>query len=116
VPEITVDAIIELKDINPKMLRIINQFAPFGPGNMSPTFMAENLVETGYAKTVGKEEAHLKLAVTQNDRFKIGGIGFNLGDKLPLVTSRKPFSAVFSIDENEWKGNISLQLKLKDIK
>lgn len=116
VPEITVDAIIELKDINPKMLRIINQFAPFGPGNMSPTFMAENLVETGYAKGVGKEEAHLKLAVTQNDRYKIGGIGFNLGDKLPLVTSRKPFSAVFSIDENEWKGNISLQLKLKDIK
>lgn len=116
VPEITVDAIIELKDITPKMLRILNQFAPFGPGNMSPTFMAENLVETGYAKGVGKEEAHLKLAVTQNDRYKIGGIGFNLGDKLPLVTSRKPFSAVFSIDENEWKGNVSLQLKLKDIK
>ena len=116
VPEITVDAIIELKDISPKMLRIINQFAPFGPGNMSPTFMAEDLVETGYAKGVGKEEAHLKLAVTQNDRYKIGGIGFNLGDKLPLVTSRKPFSAVFSIDENEWKGNVSLQLKLKDLK
>lgn len=116
VPEITVDAIIELKDINPKLLRILNQFAPFGPGNMSPTFMAENLVETGYAKGVGAEEAHLKLAVTQHDSHKIGGIGFNLGDKLPLVTSRKPFSAVFSIDENEWQGNVSLQLKLKDIK
>ncbi len=116
VPEITVDAIIELKDINPKLLRIINQFAPFGPGNMSPTFMAENLVETGYAKGVGVDEAHLKLAVTQNDSYKIGGIGFNLGDKLHLVTSRKPFSAVFSIDENEWKGNSTLQLKLKDIK
>lgn len=116
VPEITVDAIIELKDINPKLLRILNQFAPFGPGNMSPTFMAENLVETGYAKGVGAEEAHLKLAVTQHDSNKIGGIGFNLGDKLPLVTSRKLFSAVFSIDENEWQGNVSLQLKLKDIK
>ena len=116
VPEITVDTIIELKDITPKLLRILNQFAPFGPSNMSPTFMAENLVETGYAKGVGKDEAHLKLAVTQNDSYKIGGIGFNLGDKLPLVTSRKPFSAVFSIDENEWQGNVSLQLKLKDIK
>jgi single-stranded-DNA-specific exonuclease len=116
VPEITVDAIIELSDITPKLMRILKQFAPFGPGNMSPTFMAENLVDTGYAKEVGAEGAHLKISVVQNDRYKIGGIGFNLGDKLPLVTSRKPFSAVFSIDENEWKGNISLQLKLKDIK
>jgi single-stranded-DNA-specific exonuclease len=116
VPEISIDAIIELKDINPKLMRILRQFAPFGPGNMSPTFMAENLVETGYAKGVGQDEAHLKFAVTQNDCYKISGIGFNLGDKLPLVTSRKPFSAVFSIDENEWKGNVSLQLKLKDIK
>lgn len=116
VPEITVDAMIALKDITPKLLRIINQFAPFGPGNMSPTFMAENLVDTGYAKGVGAEDAHLKLAVTQNDSYKMEGIGFNLGDKLPLVTSRKPFSAVFSIDENEWQGNVSLQLKIKDIK
>ena len=116
VPEITIDAVIELKDITPKLLRIINQFAPFGPGNMSPVFMAENLVDTGYAKCVGQEEAHLKLAVTQNDSHKIGGIGFNLGHKLNLVTSRKPFSAAFSIDENEWQGNVSLQLKLRDIK
>lgn len=116
VPEIEVDVIIELKDITPKLLRILRQFAPFGPGNMSPTFMAENLIDTGYAKGVGQEDAHLKISVTQHDRYKIGGIGFNLGDKLPLVTSRKPFSAVFSIDENEWQGNVSLQLKLKDLK
>ena len=116
IPEITVDAVLELKDITPKLLRILKQFAPFGPGNMSPVFMAENIVDTGYAKGVGQDEAHLKLAVTQHDSYKIGGIGFNLGDKLNLVTSRKPFSAVFSIDENEWQGNVSLQLKLKDIK
>lgn len=115
-PEIIVDAVLELKDITPKLLRILNQFAPFGPGNMSPVFMAENLVDTGYAKGVGQDEAHLKLAVTQHDRYKIGGIGFNLGDKLNLVTGRKPFCAVFSIDENEWQGNVSLQLKLRDIK
>jgi len=78
--------------------------------------MAENLQDTGYAKCVGKEEAHLKLAVVQQGSHKINGIGFNMGDKLYLVTSRKPFNAVFSIDENEWQGNVSLQLKLKDIK
>lgn len=115
-PEISVDMAIELKDINSKLMRIIRQFAPFGPGNMTPVFMIENLKDTGYAKGVGQGEAHLKISVVQNDSHKIGGIGFNLGDKLPLVTSRKSFDAVFNIDENEWQGNISLQLKLKDIK
>jgi len=116
IPEITIDAVIELKDINPKLMRILKQFAPFGPGNMSPVFMAENLQDTGYAKGVGKEKAHLKLSVVQQESHKIDGIGFNMGDKLSLVTGRKPFNAVFSIDENEWQGNVSLQLKLKDIK
>lgn len=116
IPEISVDMVIDLKDIDSKLMRIIRQFAPFGPGNMTPVFMAENLKDTGYAKGVGQDEAHLKFSVVQNDSHKIGGIGFNLGDKLPLVTSRKSFDAVFSLDENEWQGNISLQLKLKDIK
>lgn len=115
IPEITIDAVIELKDINPKLMRILKQFAPFGPGNMSPVFMAENLQDTGYAKGVGKDEAHLKLAVVQQGSHKIDGIGFNMGNKLSKVTGRKPFNAVFSIDENEWQGNVSLQLKLKDI-
>ena len=116
IPEITVDMIIELKDITPKLMRIINQFAPFGPGNMTPVFMAEIISDSGYAKGVGEDEKHLKCAVTQNDYGPIGCIGFNLGDKLPLITSRKPFSAVFTIDENEWQGNVSLQLKLKDLR
>ncbi|MGB5555849.1 MAG: single-stranded-DNA-specific exonuclease RecJ [Flavobacteriaceae bacterium] len=115
-PEITVDATIEIKDITPKLMRILKQFAPFGPGNMSPVFMAENLQDSGYAKGVGQDGAHLKLAVTQNGYGPIGGIGFNLGEKLPKVSGRKPFDAVFSIDENEWQGNVSLQLKLRDLK
>ena len=115
-PEITIDSQIELKQVSPKLLRIIRQFGPFGPGNMSPVFMAEKLQDTGYAKGVGQDSKHLKFAVTQNNSPSIGGIGFNLGDKLELVTHKKPFSAVFSIDENEWQGNVSLQLKVRDIK
>ncbi|WP_289060486.1 single-stranded-DNA-specific exonuclease RecJ [uncultured Zobellia sp.] len=115
IPEISVDVQIDFKDISPKLMRIIKQFAPFGPGNMTPVFMAENLQDTGYAKGVGEDAAHLKLAATQNGIGPIGGIGFNMGDKLPLVTNKKPFSAVFSLDENEWQGNVSLQMKLKDI-
>jgi len=115
-PEIQVDGLIPLQSISPKLYRIISQFAPFGPGNMTPVFMAENLKDTGYAKGVGEDEKHLKMSVKQNNFQPIGAIGFNLGNKLPLVKSKKPFSAVFSIDENEWNGNVSLQLKLRDIK
>ena len=115
-PEIQVDCQIEIKDINPKLMRILKQFAPFGPGNMTPVFMAEKLQDSGYAKPVGQDGLHLKFAVTQNGYGPLGGIGFNLGDKLPLLTGRKPFDAVFTIDENEWQGNVSLQLKLKDLR
>lgn len=116
IPEISVDLVIELKDITPKLMRILKQFAPFGPGNMTPVFMAENLQDTGYAKGVGAEKAHLKIAAVQEGSYKIDGIGFNMGDKLNLVTGRKLFNAAFTLDENEWQGNVSLQLKLKDIK
>lgn len=115
-PEITIDAELNFNEISPKLMRIIKQMEPFGPGNMSPVFMANNLQDTGYAKGVGQEEAHLKLAAVQNGSSPIGAIGFNLGDKLPLIQNKKPFSAVFSLDENEWKGNVSLQLKLRDIR
>jgi len=116
IPEITIDAPIKIKDITPKLMRILKQFAPFGPGNMTPVFMAEKLQDSGYAKGVGQEAAHLKLAVTQEGWGPLGGIGFNLGDKLPLVINRRSFDAVFSLDENEWQGNVSLQMKLKDLR
>ncbi len=119
-PEIRVDALISLGDITPKLLRIVQQFAPFGPGNMTPVFMAEGLRDTGYAKGVGEDGKHLKCRVTQKGKGSpnpgIDAIGFGLGDKLPVVQNGRNFSAVFSIDENEWNGNVSLQLKLKDIK
>jgi len=116
IPEISIDMVIELKDITPKLMRILKQFAPFGPGNMTPVFMSENVKDTGYAKGVGAEKAHLKISVVQHDSHKIDGIGFNMGDKLNLVTGRKPFDVAFTLEENEWQGNKSLQLKLKDIK
>lgn len=118
-PEIMVDAIISLDHINPKLMRIIKQFAPFGPGNYTPVFMAENLMDTGYAKVVGQDGNHLKCRLLDGGKDSKGygfdAIGFNLGEKLPIV-KEKGFSAVFSLDENEWQGNISLQLKLRDIK
>lgn len=116
VPEIQIDLPIELQDITPKLMRIIKQFAPFGPGNMRPVFMTNGVQDTGYGKGVGEAERHLKLTLTQKMAQSIGAIGFNLGEKLPLIKDKRAFDVVFSLDENEWQGKISLQLKLKDLK
>lgn len=115
-PEIIIDGKLDLDQISPKLFRIIKQFAPFGPGNMTPVFMTENLRDTGYAKGVGENSKHLKLSVTQNGTGPVGAIGFNLGNKLSVVQNGKPFSAVFSLDENQWNGRVSLQLKVKDLR
>jgi len=115
-PEIKVDSKIALHQVNNKLWRIIRQFAPFGPGNMTPIFMTDNLKDTGYGKCVGEDDKHLRITVTQTGKEKLVCIGFGLGDKLDLVSNRKPFKAVYSVDENHWNGSTSLQLKLRDIK
>ena len=116
-PEINADLELNLNEITPKFYRILKQFAPFGPGNMTPVFLTQHLTDTGYGKAVGQTQDHLKCSVQQlPDKNFIGAIGFNLGDKLPLIQHKKPFDTVYSIDENEWNGNVSLQLKLRDIR
>lgn len=115
-PEIAVDAEIDLDEITPKFFRILKQFAPFGPGNMSPVFMTQNLTDTGYGKCVGADEAHLKCQVKQKGKPAVFDmIGFGLGEKFETISEKKTFKAVYSLDENEWNGNVSIQLKLKDI-
>ena len=116
IPEISIDAKINLTDINPKLVRIINQFEPFGPQNMTPVFTTENVFDTGYAKTIGQTDEHLKLFVKQSDSEGFGAIGFGLGDKLKITKNRTPFEMAFCIDENEYKGEVSIQLRIKDLK
>ena len=116
IPEISVDTEINLKDITPKFYRILKQLAPFGPGNMTPVFISQQLNDTGYGKCVGENDKHIKATITQRGNSKISSIGFNLGDKISLIKNKKQFKAAYSIDENHWNGKVSLQLKLKDIK
>ena len=115
-PEISIDAEINLSDITPKLTRILKQFEPFGPQNMTPVFLTKNVKDTGYAQKLGAEEEHLKLFVRQNNSEGMAAIGFGLGKKMDLTTNKKPFEAVYCIDENEWNGKTSVQLRLKDIK
>ena len=115
-PEISIDAEINLDDIDDKLIRILNQFEPFGPQNMTPVFMTKGVKDSGYAKQLGKAEEHLKLFVKQNNSQGFGAIGFGHGDKLELVNNKQPFDAVYCIDENEFNGNVSIQLRLKDLR
>lgn len=116
-PEIKIDCKIDLDNITPKFYRILKQFAPYGPSNMTPIFLSENLIDTGYGKCVGADKTHLRLTATQpNSKSRLVGIGFSMAEKFEIISDQKPFSAVYSIDENEWRGNINLQLKLRDIK
>jgi single-stranded-DNA-specific exonuclease len=118
-PEIEIDAEINFSDITPKLIRILKQFEPFGPQNMTPVFMTSDVKDTGYAKTLGAEEEHLRLFVKQSRSLGndgIAAIGFGLGKKFNIVQNQNLFQLAYCIAENEWNGNISTQLMLKDIR
>jgi len=115
-PEISIDMEIDLHQITPKFYRVLKQFAPFGPGNMTPVFLTQNLKDTGWGKQVGTESIHLRVTLQQNKKDKFVGIGFGMGDKLDIISDKKIFKAVYSLDENEWNGTTTIQLRLRDLK
>lgn len=114
IPEIVIDTEISFSDITPAFYNIMRQFEPLGPENLKPVFLARNVMDTGFSKIV--KEEHLKLSVKQKGSGSFSGIGFFMADKFPIVESKRPFDMVFTIEENEWNGNISLQLKVIDIR
>ena len=115
-PELKIDAEIDFNDITPKFYRLLKQFAPFGPGNMTPVFMTKNVKDVGYGKTVGEDKTHLRLVMKQGNSNPFTGIGFGMAEKEEIACHGKPFKIAYVIDENEWQGNVSLQLRIKDIK
>ena len=116
IPEVEIDAEIELTNISPRFYKLLKQFAPFGPGNMSPVFLTRGLVDKGFARIVGQN--HLRFCVMYPGIFKpeYNAIAFGQSEYLPLVSNRKPFSLCYHIDENEWNGTVTLQLVVKDVK
>lgn len=113
IPEIVIDAEISLTDIRQTFYDILCQMEPFGPDNLRPTFVAKKVYNTGWSKVV--KENHIRF-VLQQDHVKITGIGFNMAEKMPLLDSGQPIDIVFRLDENEWNGEKSLQLKVVDFK
>jgi single-stranded-DNA-specific exonuclease len=113
-PEIRIDAEVHLADCNRKFYDIVHQMEPFGPENPQPVLVARGLRDTGHSKVV--KDLHLRLVVKQDNSAVMSGIGFNLADKYQIIASGRPFDVVFTLDENEWQGNISLQMKVIDMK
>jgi len=111
IPEIVIDAEVALSDIRKPFYDILCQMEPFGPDNLRPTFVAKKVFNTGWSKVV--KEAHLKFSVQQNG-VRMNGIGFNMAEKMPLLLTGQPLDIVFKIDENEWNGETTLQLKVID--
>ena len=114
-PMLFYDAVLTLDQITSKLYRILIQMAPFGPKNMKPVFVSHHCMDKGGSRLVGKEEDHLKLEIIDPSGTVIEGIGFGLGAHHRKVKQKNSFSILYHIDENEFNGNTSLQLVIKDI-
>jgi len=114
-PKINIDKVIDIDEVDDKLFRIIKQFAPFGPKNLSPIFVSKGVVDNGYGKQVGADKSHLRINVKRENNA-IAGIGFSMGDFFENIKDNQSFDVCFSIDENEWNGRKSLQLRIRDLK
>jgi len=118
VPQVIVDCEIELSEITPKFFRILRQFEPFGPDNMSPVFVCRGLRDNGKSRQVGRSWEHLKLNVTsvRGEQPEFDGIAFGMGHVFNELHQGKPFDIAFTVEENTFRGTTGMQLMVKDIR
>jgi len=113
IPPLNIDTNLELFEINDNLLEWLEKFAPFGPGNMRPTFLTKQVTIVGFPYNVGKN--HLKIKVMK-DGCELDLIGFNLGDYLPFLKKGSNVDIAYSLEFNTWQGRTSIQGKLKDLR
>ena len=114
IPEVSIDAEIEISDCNLNFYTIVEHFGPFGPGNLQPTFVTRNVADTGRSALLN--EKHLKLNVDKNKQGPIGGIIFERPDLMDIVQRELRFDVAYHFVINEWKGNKNVEWRIKDIK
>jgi single-stranded-DNA-specific exonuclease len=118
IPVVEIDTEIALSNIDMKFFRILRQFEPFGPENMAPVFLTENVVDNGTGKIVGTTGDHLKLNLIQEeDPYKVyPAIAFQMGNSYKKICRGEAFDICYSVEQNEFMGRVNLQLNIKDIK
>ncbi len=115
IPQIEIDVDIAITDVNMELLKQLNRFQPFGPGNQQPIFRARRV--TGHARKVGKREEHLKMEIdVPNRNSHIASIAFGQGNSIYRVVAGTPIDICFTITENRYRGHEELQLRINDIK
>jgi single-stranded-DNA-specific exonuclease len=112
IPQLVADVEVSLSALTPKFFSLIKTMEPFGPGNMRPVLYSRNLRKAQAPKIVGGK--HLKMAVS-GDGLAMDAIAFNFGDRLGELSAASALSLAFSLDENEWNGRTTLQMKVKGI-
>ncbi len=113
VPEILIDAPLTLNELSPVFFDHLKKFAPFGFSNHKPVFYSEGVMSANGVKVVGNN--HLKFRALQSN-FVIDAIGFNLGNKLDIANAGRPFSLVYTLEENTYNGSTAPQLRIKDLR
>ena len=121
VPELDVDAHLDLSEITPRFWNVLKQFHPHGPDNQRPLFWGQGLRVVGQPTLVGQQKQHLRMRVQQGEggpTFPV--IGFNLSERHPAalasVRRGRPLDLAFQVDENVWNGRASLQLRAEDVR
>ena len=116
-PRLDIDAVLEFKDITPKFFRVLKQFGPFGPGNMKPYFESKKVLDFGTSRLVGKDQEHLKLElVDASSENVINGIAFRMHAYNDHLKALHPLDISYTLEENNFNGNTTIQLMIKDIK
>ncbi len=118
VPRIFIDTELSFSEISEDFLKIINQFQPFGPENMSPIFISRNVFDTGSGRMVGSSGEHLKLDLCQEStgQKSFSAIAFSQANHYEFIKGGNPFDICYSLEMNEFRGNKNLQLNIRDIK
>ena len=116
-PQIDIDAMIQFQDITPKFFRVLKQFAPFGPENMKPVFVSKKVFDYGTSRLVGKDQEHLKLELVDSSSENVmNGIAFRMYEYNDYLKALNPLDICYTLEENVFNGNTSLQLMIRDIK
>jgi single-stranded-DNA-specific exonuclease len=113
IPEIIIDAEVELKELTATFYKILLQMEPFGPANARPVLIVKGVYNTGHSKIV--KENHIKFSLTR-DNYTFTGIGFNMANKFHLLEQRQPVDIVFTLDENDWNNQKNLQMRVIDLR
>ncbi|WP_338874985.1 single-stranded-DNA-specific exonuclease RecJ [Spirosoma sp. SC4-14] len=114
-PLVDIDLPMDFSEINDKLARIVKQMGPFGPHNMQPVFMTNDVYLAG--EPIVMKEKHLKMNVKQTKSGHIlTAVGFGMAHLADQLRHGKPFAICYHVEQNFFNGNVSLQLMLKDIR